>query len=470
MDEAQLERQLTDIFFVESGEMLNEASLALLKAEDSGNSGEAINQVFRAVHSIKGGAQSLGFTQLAEVAHLLENFLVPLRQGDCDIDDQAVSLMLEAMDLIEGQLQAYQTGQALPDCNLLFASLSKITARAVGAVGADSLDCNKVSQEEASSSEEGSRLLYLSFCVAESATMPGITAFIYIERLQQLGRLLYSWPDIDSPGMTSSGECFKQTAIIQTKMSQDTVKQEAYSVGDIYDIKVTEISDDILANTTKSTIEEITYFNYLVANLQQQCGSNARNLAYLNKLARQIAAWGTTSRGAVSWFPGGLSAWQRMTDLLVETLALADGGKLNKRTDTIASQTLRLLWEAVYNALCNYSYFYSFSASELFNGDWHSVIDQLEARAINIQLVSINLSNWRVLEAKDLRILVDIKDKLAQKGWDLCLISEGENTRRHLNVLEIAGTFIGGLSFYPSIYSAVIASKSCNEEINGHVS
>lgn len=470
MDDAESERQLTDIFFVESGEMLNEASLALLKAEDIGNPAEAINQVFRAVHSIKGGAQSLGFTQLAEVAHCLEGFLVPLRQGDCAIDSQAVSLMLEALDVIEGQLQAYQTGQALPDCNPLLASLSEITARAVGAVGSDSLDCHKVSQAETPGSEGGARLLYLSFRVAESATMPGITAFIYIERLQKLGRLLYSWPDIDSPGMTIAGECFKQTAIIQTKMSHDAVKQEAYYVGDIYDIKVTDISDNIFANTIRSTKEEITYFNYLVADLQQHCGSNARDSAYLNKLARQIAAWGATSRGAVKWFPGGSPAWQRMTDLLVETLALADGGKLSNGTDRIASRTLRLLWEAVYNALCNYSYFYSFSASELFDGDWRSVIDQLETRAIDVQLVSVNLSNWRVLEAKNLKTLVDIKNKLVQQGWDLCLISEGENTRRHLNVLEIAGIFTGGLPFYPSIYSAVIASKRGNEEINGHVS
>ena len=75
MDEGQLERQLADIFFVESKEMLGAAALALLRGEESNNLQEVIHQVFRAIHSVKGGAQSLGFEQLAEVAHYMEDFL-----------------------------------------------------------------------------------------------------------------------------------------------------------------------------------------------------------------------------------------------------------------------------------------------------------------------------------------------------------------------------------------------------------
>lgn len=56
MDERQLERQLADVFFIESGEMLSEASLALLRSEETGDIQDVIHQVFRAVHSIKGGA------------------------------------------------------------------------------------------------------------------------------------------------------------------------------------------------------------------------------------------------------------------------------------------------------------------------------------------------------------------------------------------------------------------------------
>ena len=456
MDEALLERQLADIFFVESGEMLSEASLALLRAEEAENPQEAINQVFRAIHSIKGGAQSLGFEQLSEVAHSMEDFLVPLRNG-CAIGGQVVSLILEAMDVIEMQLSAFQAGEPPADCAELLALLAGYKEPTEGA-GVTVME-NTTSSQEIASTAHGARLLYLSFTVDPAAPMPVVTAVILLEQLRQAGRLLYSHPDIDSLGMAVVGECYKQTAIFQTDMCNADMEQVAYNVGDICDLKVAEIDNGIFPNADKPAKAEIAYFNTLVGNMQEMLCCKHRDKASLNKIARQIVNWGGDSCGAAGWFPGGFSAWQRMTSLLTDTVALTEDSKFSCEMTSVTAKTLQVLWETVYHVLCNHTYFYSLPVNDILDGNGLRVIEQFKASAVDLQVVNIDLSKLMTLEGEHLRTLADFRDNLIKNGWILWLISEGNYTRRHLNVLEISEELVGDLELYSSSYSAVVASN-----------
>ena len=83
----------------------------------------------------------------------------------------------------------------------------------------------------------------------------------------------------------------------------------------------------------------------------------------------------------------------------------------------------------------------------------------------------IDLSLLKTLEGEHLKALADFRDQLGKRGWVLWLISEGQYTRRHLNVLEISEEMVGSLGFYPSSYRAVVAGKrkgiECEDE---HVS
>lgn len=469
MDETQLERQLADIFFVESGEMLSEASFSLLKAEETGNSQESINQVFRAIHSIKGGSQSLGFEQLSEVAHRMENFLVPLRQVNCTIDEQAVSLILEAMDVIEMQLTAYQAGRLPADCSQLLVKLDKVTtlAKSAETISVETVTDN----QEIVLNDFGSRLFYLSFTVDTTAPMPGVTAAILLEQLRHSGRLLYCHPNIDDLGMAVAGEYFNQTAIFQTDMCKADLKQAAYNVMDIQNIKVANIDNDIFFNTDMPAKEEIDRFNTLVGKMKEELCCKQRDTTYLDKLVKEIVDWGRDSRGAAGWFPGGLSAWQRITSLLSEWAPLTENIEFSCKTTSAMTRTLQVVWEAVYNVLCNHTYFYSLPIYNILDGNEQHVIEQLENSGVDIQVVNIDLSYLMTLEGSYLRTLVDFRNKLTKKGWNVGIISEGQYTRRHLNVLEASAGLAGTLALYSSSYDAVIALMKIGlVGVDGHVS
>lgn len=461
MHEMQLDQRLSEIFFIESAEMLDEASLALLAAEAAGNSVEAIHKVFRAIHSIKGGAQSLGFLELAEVAHGMEDFMVPFRQGEYVVDSQTVSLILESLDVIEGQLKAYQIG-GIPAKSVKFlAKLAETAALVTGKTEGISTDSAILSPKEGENSK--SRLLYLSFFVEQTAAMPDITAFMLLDRLRQSGRLLYSKPDIDSPSMTPVGEALLQSAIVETELSNEALEREAYSVGDISGMKISVIENKVNWNTPKPTKKEISDFNSLVVLLWKEVRDKNSKQDYKNDLVKQIASWGATSRGAAEWYPGGLSAWKRLTSLLKDLLIkAADRGTCDKQY--IAGRTLRVLWETVYHVLCDHTYFYTFAALDILSDNGLQVITELERRAVDLEIIIIDLSSWEILEAVQLKTLAQIRRKIAGNGWALWLISEGDYTRRHANILEISESMVGEFAFYASLYSAVLSESVIKSE------
>ena len=101
-DEMQDEMQeLIKDFVVETDEVLEGLDQCFVKLEESPGDLGLINEIFRAVHSIKGSAGFLGFTRLVEVAHQSENVLNKLRQKDMQATSETIDIILESIDVLK---------------------------------------------------------------------------------------------------------------------------------------------------------------------------------------------------------------------------------------------------------------------------------------------------------------------------------------------------------------------------------
>src|SRR5690606_41576700 len=78
-------------FFEESREGLDAMEGGLLSLESGGGDAETINVIFRAAHSIKGGAATFGFSSVTDLTHLLETLLDEARAGRRTLDPVARS-------------------------------------------------------------------------------------------------------------------------------------------------------------------------------------------------------------------------------------------------------------------------------------------------------------------------------------------------------------------------------------------
>jgi len=102
------DKAILDSFVVESKEHLSDVETLLLAMEASGANidAEAVNSVFRAIHSIKGGAGFLGLMKVNDLAHALENVLNQMRTRELAPNNEIIDLLLRSADLLRTLIDA----------------------------------------------------------------------------------------------------------------------------------------------------------------------------------------------------------------------------------------------------------------------------------------------------------------------------------------------------------------------------
>ncbi|ANI81716.1 chemotaxis protein CheA [Kosakonia oryzae] len=96
-------------FFDEADELLADMEKHLLDLDLLSPDREVLNAIFRAAHSIKGGAGTFGFSALQQTMHILENLLDDVRSDKLRITEEIRSLFLEGKDIMQDQLDAYKS-------------------------------------------------------------------------------------------------------------------------------------------------------------------------------------------------------------------------------------------------------------------------------------------------------------------------------------------------------------------------
>lgn len=138
-------------FFDEADELLADMEQHLLDLVPEAPDSEQLNAIFRAAHSIKGGAGTFGFTILQETTHLMENLLDEARRGEMQLNTDIINLFLETKDIMQEQLDAYKSS-AEPDaasfeyiCN----ALRQLALEAKGEASAPAVPAAKLSVVDA---------------------------------------------------------------------------------------------------------------------------------------------------------------------------------------------------------------------------------------------------------------------------------------------------------------------------------
>jgi two-component system chemotaxis sensor kinase CheA len=99
----QFEEEIRE-FLIESAENLARLDCEIVELEHRPDDAKRISSVFRTIHTIKGTCGFFGFEQLGSVAHITENILCQVRDGQCRLTPALISLVLEAVDRIKALL------------------------------------------------------------------------------------------------------------------------------------------------------------------------------------------------------------------------------------------------------------------------------------------------------------------------------------------------------------------------------
>lgn len=171
--------QFKETFRSEALDYLETIESSLLKLEKDKSERDAIDSVFRALHSLKGGAAMFGFSNVNDFAHQLESLYEIIREGSRSMDDPIISLTFRAVDILKGLLRS---DDRMEDKDAYRESLDKLEAML-------SHDTKSIpdTEQTAETSPSGQKTYYISFKPAESILDNGTNPLYLLDELANLG-------------------------------------------------------------------------------------------------------------------------------------------------------------------------------------------------------------------------------------------------------------------------------------------
>ncbi|MFN0062867.1 MAG: chemotaxis protein CheW [Myxococcaceae bacterium] len=199
------------LFVTESTEHLEALSRDLVALEQSPNTQETIDSMFRHAHSVKGMASSMGLESIAVVAHRVEDLVDAVRQDASALDRPLVDLLLAATDHLLEQVKLSGAGQPLGDGGTLLAALSdKFTAMTGRSPKSTRVADARFHEtpSAATPTPEASAVavvepkgplqrLQVRVRILPTCQVPGVRAFLVHKRLSLLGTLVSSKPPLE---------------------------------------------------------------------------------------------------------------------------------------------------------------------------------------------------------------------------------------------------------------------------------
>ncbi|MFZ3384244.1 MAG: chemotaxis protein CheA [Candidatus Methanoperedens sp.] len=113
-----------EMFAVESAEHLQSMNEALLSLEKDPANSETINVMFRAAHTLKGMSATMGYTNIKELTHNMENLMDRVRKNEIKLDSSAIDVLFECLDTLEKMVETPEKSCEI-DISSLICKLSK---------------------------------------------------------------------------------------------------------------------------------------------------------------------------------------------------------------------------------------------------------------------------------------------------------------------------------------------------------
>ena len=112
-----IDNEILQEFLVEAGELFEQLNDQFVELEQRPDDTELLNAIFRAYHTIKGGAGFMKLTPMVEVCHRAEDVINLIRQGDMQVNDDVIDVMFQALDELDTMFAAVRESQELNDAD-----------------------------------------------------------------------------------------------------------------------------------------------------------------------------------------------------------------------------------------------------------------------------------------------------------------------------------------------------------------
>ena len=251
MDPADLYQQT---FRLEADELIGEIEIVILLVEENPEDADAINRLFRAVHTLKGSGAMFGLTDIATFSHGLESVLDKVRNRQLPINRELIDLTLAYRDQVAIMLHAGDGGAAVD-----VARVEDIKQRLVALLPvAESVIVSSPDAPRPAASPDRTAVIYrIRFAPQPPLFLTGTEPALLLDELRGLGEctVIAHVDEVPTLDTAEPENChLSWDILLTTTAGLDAIKDVFVFVEDISDIDIADVSSDVMHDPTSEPL------------------------------------------------------------------------------------------------------------------------------------------------------------------------------------------------------------------------
>lgn len=266
--------QYLEMFLGESMDNLQTLNESLLELEQNPDDMDKLNEIFRVAHTIKGMAATMGFSDIAELTHKMEDVLSEFREGKLKVTQNVVTVLFGCLDTLEKMVNNIEEGiEDKVDINDIMNKLIAIkeATDSGGEEAAEKMAASEVGATEEKKETEGIVLNEYDISVikqakqkdfkaynikielSENTLLKSARAFLIVKDLEELGEIIKSEPSTED--IENEDFEFKLEFVLLSSNTLEEIQGVANGISEVKNVLVSEIDIDAV-ETEKNKQEE----------------------------------------------------------------------------------------------------------------------------------------------------------------------------------------------------------------------
>ena len=258
-----MDNQYMDMFLDESHEHLQSLNEGLLRLEENMEEIDAVNDIFRNAHTLKGMSATMGFAKIAELTHEMEDVLDLVRKSQLKLNEDIIDTLFKCLDSLEQMVDSVGNGEAedVVDVSDLVAKLSSISkgtpapaaatpaaaapaaAAAGGNTGMAEMEFDDIDLDVMKKAKEaGMNLFHAKITLMETCVLKAARSVMVMQALDEVGDVIKSVPPAEDLEQEKFERSFE--IIIATSADAQAVQNAVDTVSEIEDVHVESVDPD----------------------------------------------------------------------------------------------------------------------------------------------------------------------------------------------------------------------------------
>lgn len=265
--------QYLDMFLEESYENIQSLNDEILKLEKNPDNKETINTIFRAAHTIKGMSASMGFNDMTELTHKMENVFDKFRNDELKVTSDVINVVFKCIDILTSMLDNIKEGnEEKVDTNEVIQMLDNIDklgsnnninteskkepAASNPVLKPEPVDLNVYDKDIIKQAKDRNyNVLKVDVEIYKDCKLKSARAFLVYNSLEEIGEIIKSVPSIED--LEQEKFDFSFAIMIITKKTCDEVKKVIEGISEIQKVEVTQVPDEAKEKNNDSVIQKV---------------------------------------------------------------------------------------------------------------------------------------------------------------------------------------------------------------------